>query len=136
MDRINFDPSWHILDRTNLALILMSPSLPRAGPPTTRPATNVSVVEGSEASLVCPVAGYPINSVSWTLHGRPLTPTTRRTPSSRSKGRTLKFQSVEADYDVGRYTCTVSDAQGRSATASFFLGVVSKWLQRERESER
>ncbi|XP_042207955.1 Down syndrome cell adhesion molecule-like protein Dscam2, partial [Homarus americanus] len=91
------------------------------GPPTTRTPTNVSVVEGSEAWLVCPVAGYPITAVSWTLHGRPLTPTSRRTP--RGDGA-LVIQSVEAQYDVGHYTCTASDAQGRSATATFFLAVV------------
>lgn len=97
--------------------------LPSTGPPTTRTPTNVSVVDGSEASLVCPVAGYPLATVSWTLHGRPLTPTTRRTP--RGDG-TLAIQRVEAEYDVGHYSCIASDAQGRTATATFFLSVVSK----------
>ncbi|XP_071538976.1 cell adhesion molecule Dscam2-like isoform X2 [Panulirus ornatus] len=91
------------------------------GPPTTRKPANVSVVDGSEASLVCPVAGYPLATVSWTLHGRPLTPTARRTP--RGDG-TLAIQRVEAEYDVGHYSCIASDARGRTATATFFLSVV------------
>nr|XP_045620714.1 Down syndrome cell adhesion molecule-like protein Dscam2 [Procambarus clarkii] len=91
------------------------------GPPTTRTPGNVSAVEGTEASLVCPVAGYPLATVSWTLHGRPLTSTSRRTP--RGDG-TLVIQSVEAEHDVGHYSCTATDAQGRSATATFFLAVV------------
>ncbi|KAK8745262.1 hypothetical protein OTU49_000092, partial [Cherax quadricarinatus] len=91
------------------------------GPPTTRTPRNISAVELSEATLMCPVAGYPLTTVSWTLHGRPLTSTSRRTP--RGDG-TLIIQSVEAQHDVGHYTCTASDAQGRSATATFFLSVV------------
>nr|XP_053631882.1 cell adhesion molecule Dscam2-like [Cherax quadricarinatus] len=91
------------------------------GQPTTRAPVNVSVVESSEATLVCPVAGYPIATVSWTLHGRPITSTSRRMPRG---DRTLVIQRVEAQHDVGHYTCTASDAQGRSATATFFLSVV------------
>ncbi|KAK7073926.1 hypothetical protein SK128_017781 [Halocaridina rubra] len=91
------------------------------GPPTSRTQVNVSVVAGTEATLVCPVAGYPLTTVSWRLHGRPLTPTARRSP--RGDG-TLVIQTVEGDQDVGRYTCTVSNAQGSTATAAFFLSVV------------
>ncbi|XP_068200860.1 cell adhesion molecule Dscam1-like [Palaemon carinicauda] len=91
------------------------------GPPTSRTQVNVSVAAGTEATLICPVAGYPITSVSWMLHNRPLTPTARRSP--RGDG-TLVIQTVEADQDVGKYTCTASSSQGRTATASFHLSVV------------
>lgn len=82
--------------------------------------------------MVCPVAGYPIKSVTWTLHGRPLSPKPRRSP--RADG-SLVFQSVEAEQDVGRYTCTASNAQGRTATASFILDVLSEWRGRRRRRD-
>ncbi|XP_047494788.1 Down syndrome cell adhesion molecule-like protein Dscam2 [Penaeus chinensis] len=91
------------------------------GPPSSRTPSNVTVVDGAEATVVCPVAGYPIKAVAWTLHGRPLSPKPRRSP--RADG-SLVFQSVEAEQDVGRYTCTASNAQGRTATASFILDVL------------
>lgn len=83
----------------------------------------MTVVEGTEAKVSCPVAGYPLAGVTWALHGRPLTPTSRRAP--RGDG-TLVLQRVEAEHDVGRYSCTATGPQGRTDTASFFLSVVSK----------
>lgn len=95
---------------------------PAAGPPTARGTFNVTVVEGTEAKVACPVAGFPLVGVTWALHGRPLTPTSRRLP----RGDTLFLQRVEAEQDVGRYSCTATGPQGRSDTATFFLAVVSK----------
>lgn len=36
-----------------------------AGPPYVRPMPNVSAVAGEPLYIPCPVAGYPIDSITW-----------------------------------------------------------------------
>ncbi|XP_076048902.1 cell adhesion molecule Dscam2-like isoform X5 [Oratosquilla oratoria] len=91
------------------------------GPPVARSPHNMSVVGGREAVIPCPVAGYPISKITWAVHGRPLTPTQGRGP--RPDG-SLVLRPADPEHHVGRYMCTASSSQGRSASASFFLSIV------------
>lgn len=36
-----------------------------AGPPYIRPMNKISIVAGDEMTITCPVAGYPIDSITW-----------------------------------------------------------------------
>lgn len=36
------------------------------GPPTVRPMGNITIVAGDLLLINCPVAGYPIESITWT----------------------------------------------------------------------
>ena len=45
------------------------------GPPTARsPTPNITGVSGGELVMPCPIAGYPLTRVTWSLHSKLLTP--------------------------------------------------------------
>ncbi|XP_023220992.1 Down syndrome cell adhesion molecule-like protein Dscam2 isoform X2 [Centruroides sculpturatus] len=84
------------------------------GPPGIRPMANVTVIEGQNLYLECPVTGYPLDSITWEKGGIEL-PLARR--HYTYPNGTLLVQEVQKDYDQGSYTCVVR-SQGISQKRS------------------
>jgi len=81
------------------------------------------VVAGTDVYLRCPVAGFPISSVTWRKGDSSMPSNTRQRVFSNG---TLLIKSVEGTSDSGQYTCVVSNTQGQSAQSSLGLDIMSK----------
>ncbi|KAG8228351.1 hypothetical protein J437_LFUL006802, partial [Ladona fulva] len=91
------------------------------GLPSIRPMPNVSAVAGESLYITCPVAGYPIDSITWEKGGRKL-PLNRR--QRVFENGTLLIENVQRAPDRGLYSCTASNKQGRSAFQSVNINVI------------
>uniref|UniRef100_A0ABD2XLN9 Down syndrome cell adhesion molecule-like protein Dscam2 n=1 Tax=Trichogramma kaykai TaxID=54128 RepID=A0ABD2XLN9_9HYME len=80
------------------------------GPPHIRPMGNYAAVAGETTVIKCPVAGFPIASITWEKDGQVL-PTSRR--QEVSQNGTLILHQVDSNTDRGAYTCTARNQQGR-----------------------
>ncbi|XP_023317526.1 Down syndrome cell adhesion molecule-like protein Dscam2 [Trichogramma pretiosum] len=80
------------------------------GPPHIRPMGNYAAVAGETTVIKCPVAGFPISSITWEKDGQVL-PTSRR--QEVSQNGTLILHQVDSNTDRGAYTCTARNQQGR-----------------------
>ncbi|XP_050441202.1 cell adhesion molecule Dscam2 isoform X2 [Adelges cooleyi] len=80
------------------------------GIPFIREMPNVRVVAGKQLSIKCPVAGYPIESITWERDGLVL-PRNRR-QKVYSNG-TLTVDQVQRQSDAGSYTCLVKNHHGQ-----------------------
>ncbi|XP_065340090.1 cell adhesion molecule Dscam1-like isoform X3 [Cloeon dipterum] len=91
------------------------------GPPSARPPRNLTVVAGTDVFLRCPVAGFPISSVTWRQGdlSLPANPRQRVFPNG-----TLLIKNVEGSVDSGQYSCVVSNTQGQSAQSSLGLDIM------------
>ncbi|KAJ1531014.1 hypothetical protein ONE63_005846 [Megalurothrips usitatus] len=72
------------------------------GPPFVRPMPDIIAVAGKALHIKCPVAGYPIESVSWEKDGVVLPSIMRQ----RVAANTLTIENVQRTSDQGTYTCT------------------------------
>ncbi|XP_015600048.1 Down syndrome cell adhesion molecule-like protein Dscam2 isoform X2 [Cephus cinctus] len=81
------------------------------GLPHVRPMKNYPAVAGETMVIKCPVAGYPIDSITWEKDGQAL-PTSRR--QEVSSNGTLVLHRVDSSIDPGVYTCTARNKQGNS----------------------
>lgn len=95
-----------------------------AGPPSARPPRNVTVVAGTDVYLRCPVAGFPISSVTWQRDGESLPSHLRHRVFPNG---TLQVKQVEGRSDRGLYTCLAANKQGQSARGHLTLDVMSKY---------
>ncbi|XP_047741073.1 Down syndrome cell adhesion molecule-like protein Dscam2 [Hyalella azteca] len=91
------------------------------GPPHVRPLGSVTAVAGETFRVRCPVAGYPIETITWAKDGRVL-PNNRRQEVSISG--VLSIRQVSQKEDRGSYTCTAADKQGNTATQTMHLDIV------------
>ncbi|GLH10491.1 Protein sidekick [Gryllus bimaculatus] len=91
------------------------------GPPSPRPPQNLTVVDGTDVFLRCPVAGFPIASVTWQRGGEIL-PTNLR--HHIFQNGTLQVRKVEGAKDRGEYTCAVRNQQGQQATGRLHLEIM------------
>ncbi|KAF2368155.1 Immunoglobulin I-set, partial [Trinorchestia longiramus] len=78
-------------------------------------------VAGETFRVRCPVAGYPIESITWAKEGRVL-PNNRRQEVSATG--VFSIRQVSQKEDRGAYTCTASDKQGNTATQTMHLDIV------------
>ncbi|XP_066603211.1 cell adhesion molecule Dscam2-like isoform X2 [Prorops nasuta] len=72
------------------------------GPLSIRPMPTVSAVAGKALKIKCPVAGYPIESITWEKDAIKL-PTNMR---QRVANGTLFIDTIQSKADHGIYTCT------------------------------
>ncbi|XP_059473437.1 cell adhesion molecule Dscam2-like isoform X4 [Neocloeon triangulifer] len=91
------------------------------GPPSARPPRNLTVVAGTDVYLRCPVAGFPISSVTWRQGDSSLPANPRQRVFSNG---TLLIKNVEGSIDSGKYSCVVSNTQGQSAQSSLGLDIM------------
>lgn len=94
-----------------------------AGPPSARPGQNLTVVAMTDVFLRCPVAGYPVTSVTWQKGNDPLSSLPRYRVFSNG---TLYIKQVQGATDRGEYSCTVVNQHGLSAQGRLYLDVMSK----------
>ncbi|XP_050450848.1 cell adhesion molecule Dscam2-like isoform X3 [Cataglyphis hispanica] len=90
------------------------------GLPHVRPMGNYAAVAGETTVIKCPVAGFPIASITWEKDGQIL-PTSRR--QDVSTNGTLVLHRVDSSTDRGAYTCTAKNKQGRSDSQTIHIEV-------------
>ncbi|XP_047364964.1 Down syndrome cell adhesion molecule-like protein Dscam2 isoform X2 [Vespa velutina] len=90
------------------------------GLPHVRPMGNYAAVAGETTIIKCPVAGFPIASITWEKDGQIL-PTSRR--QEVSPNGTLVLHRVDSSTDRGAYTCTAKNKQGRSDSQTVHIEV-------------
>ncbi|XP_046406414.1 Down syndrome cell adhesion molecule-like protein Dscam2 [Ischnura elegans] len=107
--------------RNRVGEVMHSADLRIYGLPSIRQMPNVSAVAGESLYITCPVAGYPIDTVSWEKGGRKLPLNRRQRVFSNG---TLRIENVQRAPDRGLYRCTASNKQGRSAFQSVNINVI------------
>ncbi|KAK9303509.1 hypothetical protein QLX08_004819 [Tetragonisca angustula] len=90
------------------------------GLPHVRPMGNYAAVAGETTVIKCPVAGFPIVSITWEKDGKVL-PTSRR--QEVFPNGTLVLHHVDRSTDHGAYTCTAKNKQGRSDSQTVHIEV-------------
>ncbi|XP_076352550.1 cell adhesion molecule Dscam1-like [Tachypleus tridentatus] len=90
------------------------------GPPVIRPMRNISVLAGDTMILRCPVAGFPITSITWTQAGTPLPISLRQQVKPRGK---LLVRKLDRETDEGEYTCTAKNSYDQSVSGKLFVSV-------------
>ncbi|XP_018406582.1 PREDICTED: Down syndrome cell adhesion molecule-like protein Dscam2 [Cyphomyrmex costatus] len=90
------------------------------GLPHVRAMGNYAAVAGETTVIKCPVAGFPIASITWEKDGQIL-PTSRR--QEVSANGTLVLHRVDSSTDRGAYTCTAKNKQGRSDSQTIHIEV-------------
>ncbi|XP_052126797.1 cell adhesion molecule Dscam2-like isoform X3 [Frankliniella occidentalis] len=91
------------------------------GPPTARPTLNLTAVADTDVFLRCPVAGFPVTSVTWQRAGSRLPDTLRQRLFPNG---TLLLRGVQGAQDRGLYACTVTNQQGQLAASALHLNVM------------
>ncbi|XP_076334013.1 cell adhesion molecule Dscam1-like isoform X3 [Tachypleus tridentatus] len=92
------------------------------GSPFIRPMVNVSVVEGHQLTIKCPVSGYPIHSITWEKNGLQLPVTSRQLVFPNG---TLIINQVAKDSDQGKYKCTARNIEGASDYQTVHVNVIT-----------
>ncbi|XP_068620593.1 cell adhesion molecule Dscam1 [Battus philenor] len=82
------------------------------GLPYIREMPKVTAVAGSDLNIKCPVAGYPIESITWERDGQTL-PLNRR--QKVFPNGTLIVEQTQRGEDAGTYTCQASNRQRHAA---------------------
>ncbi|XP_046745786.1 Down syndrome cell adhesion molecule-like protein Dscam2 isoform X2 [Diprion similis] len=90
------------------------------GLPHVRPMGNYAAVAGETTIIKCPVAGFPIASITWEKNGQ-LLPTSRR--QEVSSNGTLVLHHVDSSTDRGAYTCTAKNKQGHASSETVIIEV-------------
>lgn len=93
------------------------------GLPYIRAMPKITGVAGKTLVIKCPVAGYPIESISWEKEGQAL-PVNRR---QRVYGNgTLVVEMTQKGMDDGTYTCQAQNRQRNSARRDVEVQVIGK----------
>ncbi|XP_059483764.1 cell adhesion molecule Dscam2 [Neocloeon triangulifer] len=82
------------------------------GLPFIRPMPRITAVAGSDLIVKCPVAGHPIESISWERDGAVL-PVNRR--QRVYPNGTLVIEHAQRPADAGTYTCQAQNRQKHTA---------------------
>ncbi|XP_060838230.1 cell adhesion molecule Dscam2 isoform X3 [Rhopalosiphum padi] len=93
------------------------------GLPFIRPMDKKNIVSGENLFVTCPVAGYPLESITWERDNRQL-------PINRKQkvfpNGTLIIENVERSSDQATYTCVARNAQGHTAKGNLEVQVMVK----------
>ncbi|CAH1394396.1 unnamed protein product [Nezara viridula] len=91
------------------------------GAPYIRKIPNISAVAGEPLYLPCPIAGYPIDVITWEKDGRKL-------PINRNQrifpNGTLYITSVGREQDKGSYQCSAQNKQGKATSQNIIISVI------------
>ncbi|XP_066907069.1 cell adhesion molecule Dscam2-like, partial [Halyomorpha halys] len=91
------------------------------GAPYIRKTPNISAVAGEPLYLPCPIAGYPIDLITWEKDGRKL-------PFNRNQrifpNGTLYIVNVGRDQDKGTYRCSAQNKQGKATSQNIVISVI------------
>ncbi|XP_065347787.1 cell adhesion molecule Dscam2-like isoform X4 [Cloeon dipterum] len=90
------------------------------GQPYVRPMPSISAVAGKRLEIKCPVAGYPIDTISWEKDEVRL-PTNIR---QKVNNGTLIIDNVQRTLDSGTYTCIAKNKQNYSSQRSVTIRVL------------
>ncbi|KAL1428795.1 hypothetical protein MTO96_002516 [Rhipicephalus appendiculatus] len=90
------------------------------GRPVVRPMRNLTVVAGETLSIVCPVAGYPLESINWERAGVRLPYNHRQKVHDNGS---LEVYHMERATDEGPYTCVAKDKDGHTAQSTVYISV-------------
>ncbi|XP_077518316.1 cell adhesion molecule Dscam1-like isoform X2 [Amblyomma americanum] len=93
------------------------------GRPVVRSMRNLTVVAGETLSIVCPVAGYPLESINWERAGVRLPYNHRQKVHDNGS---LEVYHMERATDEGPYTCVAKDKEGHSAQSTVYISVKVK----------
>nr|CAD7425866.1 unnamed protein product [Timema monikensis] len=107
--------------RNMLGAVQHSATLNIYGPPSARLPQNLTVVAGTDVFLRCPVAGFPISSVTWQRAGDILPSHLRQRVFPNG---TLLVRQVDCSSDRGEYLCSATNQQGQSAQGRIYLDVM------------
>ncbi|KAJ8879129.1 hypothetical protein PR048_019735 [Dryococelus australis] len=91
------------------------------GPPSARAPRNITAVAGTDVYLRCPVAGFPISSVTWQRGGDSLPSHLRHRTFPNG---TLLVRQVDGAADRGEYLCFAANQQGQTAQSRIHLDVM------------
>lgn len=83
--------------------------------------STLTAVAGKSFYIKCPVAGYPITSITWEKDEQLLPSTIRQTVSQNG---TLTIRDIDRAVDSGWYTCTATNKQGSSNKRGVHINVV------------
>ncbi|PSN41375.1 Down syndrome cell adhesion molecule-like protein 1 [Blattella germanica] len=120
--RVQHGGLYTCVARNVLGAVQHSATLNIYGPPSARAPQNLTVVAGLDVYLRCPVAGFPISSVTWQRAGDILPTHLRHRVFPNG---TLLIREVEGSTDRGEYSCSVSNQQGQSAHGRLYLDVMT-----------
>ncbi|XP_037086428.1 Down syndrome cell adhesion molecule-like protein Dscam2 isoform X6 [Pollicipes pollicipes] len=92
------------------------------GVPYVKPMKKMSVVAGQTLMKTCPVAGHPIDSITWEMNGRVLPSNARQKVHPNG---TLFVENVQRLSDQGTYTCVARNSRGYMARANLEVLVMA-----------
>ncbi|XP_075215283.1 cell adhesion molecule Dscam2-like [Lycorma delicatula] len=118
--RVQHGGLYTCLAKNSLGSVVHSASLNVYGPPSPRPAINITSVSEGDVYLRCPVAGFPISSTTWQFNGQPLPSDYKQRVFSNG---TLYLSGVNVQ-DKGEYHCTARNQQNQAANGKIFLNVM------------
>ena len=84
------------------------------------------MVAGKAMAVTCPVAGYPISSITWEKEGRQLPFNDRQTVF---RNGTLVITNLQRKEDAATYTCVARNDEGYSARSDLVVTVMGKWYR-------
>ena len=83
----------------------------------------LQVVAGKAMAVTCPVAGYPISSITWEKEGRQLPFNDRQSVFTNG---TLVISNLQRKEDAATYTCVARNDEGYSARSDLSVTVMGK----------
>ena len=93
------------------------------GLPYIREMPKITGVAGSSLIVKCPVAGYPIETITWERDGQ-LLPVNRR--QRVYANGTLVVEQTQRNEDAGTYTCQAQNRQRNSDRRNVEVQVIGK----------
>lgn len=100
------------------------------GLPFIREMPRIIGVAGTSLVIKCPVAGYPIETITWEREGQML-PVNRR--QRVYTNGTLVIEQTQRTEDAGTYTCQAQNRQRHSARRDLEVQINGKSLEKEPE---
>jgi len=98
--------------------VICDVQVPRsAAPQFSQKLDNITLDEGSTATLECHVTGQPDPGVRWYKEGRPLT-SSQKVEMRKQDGRVRLILYGVKEHDSGRYTCIAQNQLGENSTSA------------------